>query len=143
MPTTAQVPAGTVSSLHGRASVVPAQGGPARSLQVGEAILPGDRVVTARDTSIQIVDENGQVWTPQQLADAQQIPSDARHEAALKAAAKLDGASIDDVITAVNAGDNEAATAAGLGGGAAGGGSISQGLRVDRVSESVGSQAFS
>jgi large repetitive protein len=151
MVTTAQVPVGTVSSLKGNVSVIPATGGPARPLQVGDVIHPGDRIISAAGAQIQVKDAEGKLWAPRDNAplnttaadDAATASKPDAGTAKAKMAATVLGAgdNLDDVIAAVNTGNEEDATAAGLAGGG-GGGTLGEGLRVDRVTEVVSAQEF-
>ena len=151
MVTTAQVPVGTVSSLKGNVSVIPATGGPARPLQVGDVIHPGDRIISAAGAQIQVKDAEGKLWAPRDNAplnttaadDAATASKPDAGTAKAKTAATVRGAgdNLDDVIAAVNTGNEEDATAAGLAGGG-GGGTLGEGLRVDRVTEVVSPQEF-
>src|SRR3989344_1866473 len=107
-----QAPSGVVSSLQGRAQVIRQGQETAEALQVGDTLMPGDRLVGSADASLQIAestDANAQVWT---LAF-----NDAAGKG--KAAAKpvadgVNGKSLDDVIGAIERGDEDDATAAGL-----------------------------
>ena len=146
MVTTAQVPVGTVSSLKGRVSVIPANGGPARPLHVGDVIHPGDRIVSAAGAEIQVKDAQGALWNPRDTGTlpgtetaADQKP-DATNAKTKTAGTVVNGENLDDVIAAVNTGNEDDATAAGLAGG--GGGTLGEGLRVDRVTEVVNPQEF-
>ncbi|RRS04077.1 tandem-95 repeat protein [Aquabacterium soli] len=149
MVTTTQVPVGTVSSLKGNVSVTPANGGPARPLQVGDVIHPGDRIISAAGAQIQVTDTQGALWTPRDIAahNAQaeallaEQKADATSAKTKAAATVLPGDNIDDVIAAVNNGNADDATAAGLAGGG-GGSTLGEGLRVDRVNEGVNPQEF-
>jgi len=151
MVTTAQVPVGTVSSLKGNVSVIPASGGPARPLQVGDVIHPGDRIISAAGAQIQVTDPDGKLWSPRDNAalnitaadDATAAAKPDTGTAKAKTATTVLGAAgdnLDDVIAAVNTGNEEDAAAAGLAGG--GGGTLGEGLRVDRVTEVVSPQEF-
>ena len=152
MVTTAQVPVGTVSSLKGNVSVIPASGGPARPLQVGDVIHPGDRIISAAGAQIEVKDAQGKLWAPRDNAVLNTAVADEAAAATKpdagpakgKTAATVLGAgdNLDDVIAAVNTGNEEDATAAGLAGGD-GGGTLGEGLRVDRVTEVVSAQEFS
>src|SRR3989344_5536676 len=110
-----QAPSGVVSSLQGRAQVIRQGQETAEALQVGDTLMPGDRLVGSADASLQIAestDANAQVWT---LAF-----NDAAGKG--KAAAKpvadgVNGKSLDDVIGAIERGDEDDAPAAGLTGG--------------------------
>src|SRR3989344_5643548 len=133
-----QAPSGVVSSLQGRAQVIRQGQETAEALQVGDTLMPGDRLVGSADASLQIAestDANAQVWT---LAF-----NDAAGKG--KAAAKpvadgVNGKSLDDVIGAIERGDEDDATAAGLTGGD--GAAMGEGLRVDRIVEVVTPQSF-
>ncbi len=145
MPQSAQVPGGIVSSLQGRANVIVAGEKQARPLQQGDVIQPGDVILAEQDTQLQITDTDGQAWMPRDtqlaLADTQGRGAHAgKNHGADKAAAQKATLNLDDAINAVERGDEDAATAAGLAGG--GGGAMSLGLRVDRVIETVSPQEF-
>ncbi|MEK6669636.1 MAG: cadherin-like domain-containing protein, partial [Pseudomonadota bacterium] len=143
----AHAPSGVVSTLQGRANIVRAGQEAPQALKVGDSIAAGDVILAAADTRIEVSNGAGPAWLPHDLtvaaADAPaRAPAGAgamgRTSVAAKAAATQD---LDDVLGAVNRGDADAATAAGLTGG--GGASLSGGLRVDRVIEVVTPQAFS
>ena len=145
----AHAPSGVVSTLQGRANVVRAGEEAPQALKVGDSIAAGDVILAAADTRIEVSNGAGPAWLPHDLtmaaADAPaRAPAGAgagamgRTSVAAKAAATQD---LDDVLGAVDRGDADAATAAGLTGG--GGASLSGGLRVDRVIEVVTPQAFS
>ncbi|MDO9234473.1 MAG: Ig-like domain-containing protein, partial [Aquabacterium sp.] len=143
MSTSAQVPSGVVSSIQGRASVIPAGESVARPLQAGDVIRPGDVLLADQATQLQITDADGNAWMPRDMQVAmsnapetpQAQPNSQRVKALLKATKGVDAE-----IDAVERGDEDAATAVGLAGG--GGGSLALGLRVDRVIETVSPQEF-
>ncbi|MCH8178309.1 MAG: tandem-95 repeat protein [Proteobacteria bacterium] len=115
---------------------------------MGDALAAGDVVLAAADARIEVSDAAGQAWLPVDVAAADTPARAAQaaaqgNRAAVKGAAPGDaeGQSLDDVLGAVERGDADAATAAGLTG--AGGASLGEGLRVDRVIEVVTPQAFS
>ncbi|HEX5357270.1 MAG TPA: retention module-containing protein, partial [Aquabacterium sp.] len=142
MPKSAQVPGGIVSSLQGRANVIAAGEKTARPLQQGDTIQPGDVILAAQNAELQITDVDGNAWMPRDMqvaladvndkAGADKKHSHPRHT--------VDHKTLDDAINAVERGDEDAATAAGVTGG--GGGAMSPGLRVDRVIEAVTPQEF-
>ena len=149
--TSAHAPSGVVSTLQGRANVIRAGKEAPQALNVGDAISPGDVILAAADTRIEVSNGAGAGWLPQDLTVAQaSVPSrgpmssgafgrsSTTGNTAAKTAAEQ---GLDDVLSAVNRGDADAATAAGLGGG--GDAALSGGLRVDRVIEVVTPQAFS
>ncbi len=144
MSKSAQVPGGVVTSLQGRANVIPAGQADARPLQEGDAIQPGDVILAEANAQLQITDATGQAWMPRDmqlaLADANGKSGAAKKHAHDTATQDADNKSLDEAINAVDRGDEDAATAAGLTGG--GGGSMSLGLRVDRVIETVSPQEF-
>ncbi|MDE2593980.1 MAG: tandem-95 repeat protein, partial [Burkholderiales bacterium] len=153
MSKSAQVPGGTVTSIQGRATVIPSGEGAAHVLKVGDSVQAGDAVLTSAGTNLVITDERGNPWAPRDLilalaeANAAPVakPGKSLH-AKIKAAlahhedtpADKDA---DQTIQAVNQGDADAAPAAGGGGG--GSGSMTPGLRVDRVIEVLTTQEFS
>ncbi|MBH1988335.1 MAG: tandem-95 repeat protein, partial [Burkholderiales bacterium] len=112
----------------------------AQALKVGDNVAPGDVILASAQTQIQIQGADGQAATPHDWVVAAADPSPARatRPAATALAARSD---LDDVIGAIERGDEDAATAAGLTGGD--GASMGEGLRVDRVIEVVTPQAFS
>jgi len=135
-----QAPSGVVSSLQGRAQVIRQGQETAEALKVGDTLMPGDRLLGSADASLQIAessDANAQVWT---LAfDGAEAAG--KGKAATKPTANsADGKSIDDVIGAIERGDEEDATAAGLTGGD--GAAMGEGLRVERIVEVVTPQSF-
>jgi len=144
MSKSAQVPGGVVTSLQGRANVIPAGQADARPLQEGDAIQPGDVILAEANAQLQITDADGQAWMPRDmqlaLADANGKAAGAKKQAHDKPGHVDDIKAVDEAINAVDRGDEDAATAAGLTGG--GGGSMSLGLRVDRVIETVSPQEF-
>ena len=139
-------PSGVVSSLQGPAQVVRAGTDVPQPLRVGDKLAAGDVVLAAADARIEVSDAAGQAWLPLDVAAAD-TPARASHGQGDKASAKAavqggaSGQPLDDVLGAVERGDEDAATAAGLTG--AGGASLGEGLRVDRVIEVVTPQAFS
>ncbi|TAK98708.1 MAG: retention module-containing protein, partial [Aquabacterium sp.] len=143
MSKSAQVPGGIVTSLQGRAHVIPTGEKTARPLQEGDAIQPGDVILASQNAELQITDVDGNAWMPRDmqvaLADVND-KADADHKKPSHTKHTLDHKSLDDAINAVERGDEDAATAAGVTGG--GGGSMSPGLRVDRVIEAVTPQEF-
>ncbi|MDE2433572.1 MAG: VCBS domain-containing protein, partial [Burkholderiales bacterium] len=149
----AHVPGGTVVSIQGRATVIPAGAGAARVLKVGDVIHEGDAVLTPIGTKLIIQDAKGNPWVPRDvmssLAHAASSAVHADHHGkalhtkiqALLADDKnhaLDK-DLDRAIQAVDKGEGDAVPAAGLSGG---GGSMTPGLRVDRVIEVVSGQEF-
>ena len=115
MPVIARSPEGKVVSLWGTA-LIRGGDGKLRLLKVGDVVRQGDQILTTQDGIVQIA--NGEAPAAR-TADA-------------KAAAEDD---VDRAISALNAGDRQAAPAAGLSGGD--GGSLDAALRVDRISEGV------
>ncbi|WP_286745877.1 Ig-like domain-containing protein, partial [Aquabacterium sp. UBA2148] len=135
-----QAPSGVVSSLQGRAQVIRQGQEAAEALQVGDTLMPGDRLLGNADASLQIaenLDANAQVWT---LAFGDAKSSAQAKGAAKPAANNADGKSLDDVIGAIERGEEEDATAAGLTGGD--GAAMGEGLRVERIVEVVAPQSF-
>ena len=134
-----QAPSGVVSSLQGRAQVIRQGQETAEALRVGDTLMPGDRLVGSVDASLQIAesaDTNAQVWTL-----AFNDVGTGQGKAITKPAVNSDGGkSLDDVISAIEQGQEEDATAAGLTGGD--GASMGEGLRVDRIVEVVTPQSF-
>ncbi len=112
MPTIVQTHSGKVSGLWG-AALIRGADGKMHALKVGDVIHRGDVILTTQTGLIEI--------TPEETITA-------------KAASVADD--IDRVIAGINTGDATAATAAIVG--ADGAGELGPGLRVDRVSESVG-----
>ncbi|MGC4063023.1 MAG: retention module-containing protein [Aquabacterium sp.] len=147
MPQSAQVPGGVVSSLQGRANVIPAGEKTARPLQQGDVIQPGDVILADKDAQIQITDGSGKDWLPRDMqtalaeADGQAAAHGKHaHDKHAHADHGKNPNNVDASIDALERGDDDAATAAGVGGG--GGGSMSLGYRVDRVIETVSPQEF-
>ncbi|MBU0917013.1 MAG: tandem-95 repeat protein, partial [Gammaproteobacteria bacterium] len=134
-----QAPSGVVSSLQGRAQVIRQGQETAEALQVGDTLMPGDRLLGSADASLQIAessDANAQVWT---LAFGDAKSSGQAKGTAKPAANAADGKSLDDLIGAIERGE-EVATAAGLTGGD--GAAMGEGLRVERIVEVVTPQSF-
>ena len=117
MPILAKTSSGTITGLWGSA-FIRLPNGKLKPLQVGDEVKAGEQIITTQDGIVQITNPKGKV-------------------AEVKPAAPL--SDIDRTIAGLEEGDE--ATAAGAGGGGADGG-LQEGLRVDRVSESVGQQAF-
>ena len=152
MSKSAQVPGGTVTSIQGRATVIPAGEGAARLLKVGDTIQTGDAVLTSAGTQLQITDPQGNPWAPRDLllalaqANASPVPAGKQSKSlhakvkALTGEKETSGKETDQAIQAIEQGDKDAAPAAGVDGG--GNGSMTPGLRVDRVIEVVGTQEF-
>jgi hypothetical protein len=143
MSKSAQVPGGTVTSIQGRATVIPAGEGAARVLKVGDTVQSGDAVLTGFGTNVVITDTDGNPWAPRDLilalAEANASPTpvtksgkslQAKIKASLAGKEAVTDKDADQTIQAVERGDEEAAPAAG--GGAGGSGSMTPGLRVDR-----------
>ena len=116
MPVIARSPEGKVVSLWGTA-LIRGTDGQLRVLKVGDLVRKGDQILTAQNGIVQI--GNGDADTPAAVAKAP-----AENE-------------VDRAISELNAGDRQAAPAAGLSGGE--GGSLDAALRVDRISEGLGS----
>ncbi len=116
MPIIAKSPEGQVISIWGTALIRDADG-KLRVLKVGDMVHKGDQILTAQDGIVQIA--NGDA--PVQVAE-------------VKLPAKDDD--VERAISELNQGGREAAPAAGLTGG--GDGSLQEGLRVDRIAESIG-----
>ena len=60
-----QAPSGVVSSLQGRAQVIRQGQEAAEALQVGDTLMPGDRLVGSADAALQIAESaepGSQVW---------------------------------------------------------------------------------
>lgn len=115
MPVIARSPEGKVVSLWGT-SLIRGADGKLRQLKVGDLVRQGDQLLTTQDGIVQIAHGDAPVA---RTADAQ-APNDDE---------------VDRAISALNAGDRQAAPAAGLAGGE--GGSLEAALRVDRISEGV------
>jgi VCBS repeat-containing protein len=115
MPTIAQSGPGIVTALWGKALIRGADG-KMRVLKVGDAVQPGDLILTTQDGIVQI-----------------HPVDDPRAIAAAKPAAG--GDEIDRVIAGLNEGDAQVAPAAGVAGG--GDGSLDAGLRVERIAEGL------
>ncbi|HET6789100.1 MAG TPA: Calx-beta domain-containing protein, partial [Aquabacterium sp.] len=119
MPILAKSPAGTVTGIWG-AAYVRLPSGKLKALQLGDKVKPGEQIVTTQDGIVQITNPKGKVAEVKPVT-----PQDSE---------------VDRAIAAIEQGDEDAATAAGLTGGADGG--MQPGLRVDRVHEEVGQLAF-
>ncbi len=134
-----QAPSGVVSSVHGRAQVIRQGQETAEALQVGDTLMPGDRLLGSADASLQIAESTvpgAQVWN---LAFNE--AGTGKGKAAAKPVVNGEsGKSLDDVIGALERGEEEDATAAGLTGGD--GAAMGEGLRVDRVVEVVTPQSL-
>ncbi|MGE5452385.1 MAG: Ig-like domain-containing protein, partial [Acidobacteriota bacterium] len=153
MPKSALVPGGTVTSIQGRATVIPAGQGAAHVLKVGDTVQAGDAVLTSMGTNLVITDDQGHPWTPRDLilalAQANAGPTakagkslHAKVKAALTHqddAGTSSDKDTDQAIQALDRGDADTAPAAGGGGGD---GTMTPGLRVDRVIEIVSTQEF-
>jgi VCBS repeat-containing protein len=133
--------------------VIPAGEGAARVLKVGDTVQSGDAVLTGFGTNLVITDTSGNPWAPRDLilalAEANASPTpvtksgkslQAKIKGTLAGKEALTDKDTDQTIQAVELGDEDAAPAAG--GGAGGSGSMTPGLRVDRVIEVVTSQEF-
>jgi len=119
MPILAKSPSGTVTGLWGSAYVrLPS--GKLKALKVGDQVKSGEQIVTTQDGIVQITNPKGKVAEVKPVAPA--------------------GNDVDRAIAAIENDELDAATAAGLRGGADGG--LQPGLRVDRVREDVGPQSF-
>ena len=119
MPTIVQTFQGRVTGLWGQASIRAADG-KMHPLKLGDIVHQGDVILTTQDGIVRLSPEGSDV----ELAGG---PADAKKPA-------ID--EIDRVISALNDADPQAATAAGVAGGD-GGGDLTPGLRVDRVSEGL------
>ncbi|HRH29592.1 MAG TPA: Calx-beta domain-containing protein, partial [Aquabacterium sp.] len=128
MPILTKSSSGTVTGLWGSAFIrLPS--GKLKALAVGDKLKQGDQVVTTEDGIVQI--------TPPKGKAVEIKPNLTKPVQGKTAVASSD---LDKTIESVERGDEDAATAAGLNGGANGG--LLPGLRVDRVVESVGSVEF-
>ncbi len=116
MPTI-QSTTGTVTGIRGTALRRGADG-KMHPLKVGDLVTTGDVILTSQDGIVQI-----------------DSPPDAT-----RTAKPAQGDEIDRVITGLNEGDSQAATAAGLNGG--GDGNLQEGLRVERISETLTPAGF-
>ena len=127
MPILAKSSSGTVTGLWGSAFVrLPS--GKLKPLAVGDHVKPGEHIVTTQDGIVQISPPKGK-------------PVEVKPNLAKPAHTELAGkGDVDQTIAALERGDDDAATAAGLNGGASGG--FLPGLRVDRVVEQVGQLEF-
>jgi hypothetical protein len=88
-----QAPSGVVSSLQGRAQVIRQGQETAEALQVGDTLMPGDRLLGSADASLQIAESaapDAQVWS---LAFNQ--AGDAKPKAAKQAVKDDGGKSLD------------------------------------------------
>ncbi|MFN4265916.1 MAG: VCBS domain-containing protein, partial [Aquabacterium sp.] len=153
MSKSAHVPGGTVTSIQGRATVIPAGEGAPRVLKVGDNIGAGDSVITANGTNLVVTDTRGNPWTPRDLilalAEVNASPTPAgkssktvtvKAKTAAVNKAVLAAEDADKAIQGVDQGDADQAPAAGVTGGS--GGAMTPGLRVDRVIEVVTPQEF-
>ena len=122
MPTIVQTQHGKVSALWG-AALIRTPDGHVRALQVGDVVNKGDMLLTTQDGIVRLDDLDSPMIT---MAAAPALPT---------AVATPPVADIDRVIAELNQPDTETAPAAGLTGG--GGGGLTPGLRVDRISEST------
>nr|WP_315197007.1 tandem-95 repeat protein [uncultured Aquabacterium sp.] len=134
-------PGGVVSSLQGRAKVLRQGEDAAQALKVGDSVAPGDVILASAQTQIQIQGADGQATAPHDWVVASADGASAKAARPAAAAAPAARGDLDDVIGAIERGDEDAATAAGLTGGD--GAAMGEGLRVDRVIEVVTPQAFS
>ncbi|MEQ1686591.1 MAG: VCBS domain-containing protein, partial [Burkholderiaceae bacterium] len=116
MPTI-QSNSGTVTGLRGTA-LRRGPDGKMHPLKIGDLVTTGDVILTSQDGIVQI-----------------DSPPDAT-----RTAKPAQGDEIDRVITGLNEGDSQAATAAGLNGG--GDGNLQEGLRVERISEALTPAGF-
>ncbi|MDP3822335.1 MAG: VCBS domain-containing protein, partial [Burkholderiales bacterium] len=116
MPTI-QSNSGTVTGLRGTA-LRRGPDGKMHPLKIGDLVITGDVILTSQDGIVEI-----------------DSPPDAT-----RTAKPAQGSEIDRVITGLNEGDSQAAPAAGLSGG--GDGNLQEGLRVERVSESLTPDGF-
>ncbi len=114
MPTLIQTVQGTVSAVWGSALIRGADG-KLRPLKVGDPVHQGDVILTSADGIVEVTPVDEALLARPQPAQ----PSD-----------------LDRAIAQLNEDDPKAAPAAGLQ--ADGGGELTPGLRVDRISESIG-----
>jgi hypothetical protein len=124
VPVIATVEPGKVTGIWGQASLRLPDGS-SRTLRIGDVVHKGDLIITTQNGIVEIQNDQGVIVA----ADGQMIPET---RPVAKVAAEE---SIDRVIQAVEAGDPEAATAAGA---ANSGGEAESALRVGRISEGVG-----
>jgi len=123
MPILAKSSSGTVTGLWGSAFVrLPS--GKLKPLAVGDEVKKGEHIVTTQDGLVQITPPKGGK------------PVEVKPNLGKPAHTELAGhGDVDKTIAALERGDQDAVTAAGLDGGASGG--LLPGLRVDRVVELV------
>ena len=123
MPTIVQTIQSRVTGLWGSALIRGANG-KLRPLKMGEVVVKGDVILTTQDGIVQLsLDRDAPVLARTESSEVDRVM------------ARTELNEVDRVISALNAGDPEAATAAGLNGGA--GDEFMPGLRVDRVVEDV------
>jgi hypothetical protein len=118
MPTIVQTQQGIVSGLWGGTALIRGSDGVMRTLKMGDVVRKGDVILTTQDGIVRLT-QDGDVAAP-------------------SVAQRVLGSETDRVIAALEQNQPDAATAAGLAGGAADGSNLGEGLRVDRVSESTG-----
>jgi len=128
MPILAKSSSGTVTGLWGSAFVrLPS--GKLKPLAVGDEVKKGEHIVTTQDGLVQITPPKGGK------------PLEVKPNMGKPAHTELAGhGDVDKTIAALERGDQDAVTAAGLDGGASGG--LLPGLRVDRVVELVNPLEF-
>ena len=124
MPMLSRTEVGLVIAIWGQAWVRGADGS-FRALKLGDTLQKGTLVLTAQDAIVQITREGA--------ADAT--------DGAVVATHKADTLDADRAIEGINRGSADAAPAAGLGGGDAGG--LTPGFRVDRIAELAPGSALS
>ena len=123
MPTIVQTIQSRVTGLWGSALIRGANG-KLRRLKMGEVVVKDDVILTTQDGIVQLsLDRDAPVLARTESSEVDRVM------------ARTELNEVDRVISALNAGDPEAATAAGLNGGA--GDEFMPGLRVDRVVEDV------
>ncbi|MED5620099.1 immunoglobulin-like domain-containing protein [Ideonella sp. BN130291] len=116
MPILLQTIKGTVTGLWGVAQVKGADG-VVRMLKLGDVVHKGEAILTSQDGIVQLT------------------PEDEGTAVAVAAKPAVPGTDLDETIAQIERGDQQAVPAAGLA--ADGGGGLTPGLRVDRITESV------
>ncbi len=120
MPTIVKTQVSTVTGLWGQA-LIRGSDGVMRPLKMGDIVHQGDQILTTQDGIVRLTHEGTET-----AGQAKEEPSVAQ---------KVLNTETDRVISALEQGLPDAATAAGLTGGD--GGSLGEGLRVERVSEAT------
>ena len=121
MPVIARIPQGTITGIWGKAYVRGADG-KLHLLKVGDKVAVGDQILTSHDGIVRLTDGQGKGFTPRAIKLAQ--PSE-----------------IDALLADLNTATPRDSTAAGLTASGSGG-SMDEGLRVERIVEVVTPLAF-